>query len=198
MVETLKEVFIKELHESGIDQVFVVKNLPKHLIYRRVPKLVQRIDRDGYTDGTLVPDPSGEMVDGLLDGLEFSQNGDGSIVFPMNRETAKTALKAIDAHIVGTLPRDAVIPTRVDYPLDRTNSRSYAKPMSLIPVVELPIKEAVPSQVSPEAKASPVEPAPTKKRKLTEEQRQAARERLARAREIKKAQLRNQFNAPQA
>lgn len=199
MVELLKEVFIKEQHESGIDQVIVVKNLPKHLLYHKVPKMVQRYDRDGYTDGTIIPDPSGEKVDGLLDGLEVSQSGDGSIVFPMNREVVRKALKAIDAYIAGTLPRDVVIPTRVPYPLDPTDSRSMPRSMSLIPVIELPDSKAESSEVSPEAKVSPSEPAPIKKkRNLTEQQRTAAKERLARAREIRKQQLLNEQNAPKA
>lgn len=196
MSELIPEVFIKEQHESGIDRVFFVKNLPKHLIYRKVAKMVQRYDRDGYTDGTLMPDPSGEKVDGLLEGLEHSQTDDGSVVFSQS-ESGKNALKAIDAYINGTLPRDVIVPGRVDYPLDPSNSRSMPKSRSLIPVIELPVSKAASSQVSPETNVSPVEPAPTKKkRQLTEQQRNAARERLARAREIKKQQLINEHNAP--
>lgn len=183
MEEILQEVFIKELHESGIDQVFIVKNLPSKFIYRRVPKMVQRVDRDGYVDGTVVVDKSGEMVDALLEGLDHSQNGDGSIVFPMGFEHVRNALKAIDAYISGTLPRDVVIPRRVAYPQDPSNSRSMPLFRSQIPVVELPVSRAVPSQVSPVAQAAPEKPART----LTEAQKQAARERLALARARKKA-----------
>lgn len=198
MVELLEEVFIKEQHESGIDRVFIVKNLPKHLIYRKVPKMVQRYDRDGYTDGTLTVDPSGETIDGLKEGLEASQSGDGSILFLMGRAPGKAAMEAVDAYITGTLPRDVVVPKRVNYPMDPTDSRSMPKPKSLIPVVELPKSKAELPPVSPEAQASPVEPAPIKKRQLTEQQREAARERLARAREVRKQQLINEHNAPKA
>lgn len=183
MEEFLKEVFIKELHESGIDQVFIVHNLPSKFIYRRVPKMVQRVDRDGYTDGTMVVDKSGEMVDALLEGLDHSQNGDGSIVFPMSFEHVRNALKAIDAYIAGTLPRDVVIPKRVAYPQDPSNSRSMPKFRSEIPVVELPSLRVAPSEVSPVAKAAPQKSTRT----LTEAQRQAARERMALARAKKKA-----------
>lgn len=183
MEELLQEVFIKEQHESGIDRVFYVQNLPKKFIYHKVPKMVQRYDRDGYTDGTLVVDPKGEKVDGLLDGLEFSLSGDGSIVFQMSFETARNALKAIDAYIAGTLPRDVVVPTRVDYPLDRTNTQSSPKPRALIPTVELPNLRAATSEVSPVAEPTPQKPA---RRSWTPEQKQAARERLAKAREVKK------------
>lgn len=186
MEELLKEVFIKELHESGIDQVFYVQNLPKRFIYHLVPKMVTRYDRDGYTDGTQVVDPSGEKVDGLLEGLDFSQNGDESIVFPMNRESARKALAAIDAYIAGTLPRDVVSPKRVDYPLDRSNSRSMPKPRTMIPTVVLPVKEDIreaTSQVSPEANPSPEKSSRT----LTPEQKEAARARMAKARAVKEA-----------
>lgn len=192
MEETLKEVFIKELHESGVDRVFYVCNLPKRLIYRSVPKMVVRYDRDGYTDGTTVVDPDGQMVDGLLDGLEHSQNGDGAIVFPMQMENAKLALKAIDAYIQGTLPRDIVVPSRVPYPIDPTNSRSMPKSRNQIPTIELPIREAT-SQVSPATNVAPEKPS----RSMTEEQREAARQRMARARAIKNAKA-DKPTAPQA
>ncbi len=185
MEELLNEVFIKELHESGIDQVFYVQNLPKRLIYRQVPKMIQRIDRDGYTDGSLVVDPKGGMEDGLLDGLDHSQSGDGSIVFPMNRETAKNALAAIDKYIAGTLPRDVVIPARVAYPQDPTNSRSLPKGRNNIPTVELPVSKAALVAVSPEGNTSPSKPA---RSSMSPEQRKAVGERLAKARELKKQQ----------
>jgi len=197
-MELIPEVMIKEQHDSGIDLVFVVKNLPKHLVYHKVPVMVQRIDRDGYTDGTLVPDPEGLMTDGLMDGLDHSQTDDGSIVFSQ-REPAKRALAAIDAYIQGTLPRDVVVPRRVSYPMDPSDSRSMPKPKSLIPVIELPNLKAEAPQVSPVAQAAPESSAPLKqKRQLTEQQKNAARERLARAREIRKQQLINEQNAPKA
>ncbi len=192
MEELLKEVLIKELHESGIDMVFYVQNLPKKFIYHKVPKMVQKYDRDGYTDGTLVVDPDGELVDGLLDGLEVSLNGDDSIVFPMGRETAKNAMFAIDAFIAGTLPRDVVLPRRVAYPLDPTNALSTPKTRSLIPTVVLPALRAETNQVSPEVKASLDKPART----LTAEQKEAARARMARARAVKLAQMANKASAP--
>lgn len=193
MEEVIKEVFIKELHESGIDQVYYVQNLPKKFIYHKVPKMVQRIDRDGYSDGTLIVDKSGETIDALLDGLEYSLNGDGAILFPMGKETARNALKAIDAHIAGTLPRDIVLPKRVAYPVDPTDSRSTPRSRASIPTVELPTSRVAATQVSPEALVSPERPT----RVFTEAQKQAARERLAQARE-KKKQLANKVTQPEA
>jgi hypothetical protein len=188
MEELIPEVLIKEVTNAGVDKVFIVKNLPKRLIYHKVAKMVQRYDRDGYSDGMLVPDSSGEMVDGLYDHLEHSLSGDGSILFMMHFETARKALAAIDQHISGTLPRDVIIPKRVPYALDPSDMRSAIKPRHMIPVIELPEFKAVLPSVSPETKVSPVEPAPIKKRHLTDAQREAAKERLARAREIKKLQ----------
>lgn len=186
-MEVISDVLVKEQHESGIDRVFIVKNLPRHFLYRKVAKMVQKYDRDGYTDGTLVPSPTGEKVEVLLEGLEDSQSGDGSIVFSMYGEPGRKALEAIDAYIQGTLPRDILVPKRVPYPLDPTDPRSMPKSRLQIPVVELPASKAEAPQVSPEALASPAPSAPIKqKRQLTEQQRIAARERLARAREVKK------------
>lgn len=192
MDELLNEVLIKEITDAGIDKVFYVQNLPKRLIYMKIPKMVTRYDRDGYTDGTQVVDPMGGFVDGLLDGLEHSQCGDQAIHFIMGRETARNALKAVDAYIAGTLPRDVVLPKRVPYPIDPTDSRSAPKFRSEIPSVELPVFKAALVQVSPETQVSPAKPA----RSLTAEQKKAASERLARAREIKKQQAANKANAP--
>lgn len=189
-MELLDEVFIKEQSDTKSDRVFIVKNLPKKFIYRQVPKMVCRVDRDGYSDGVMIPDPKGEMVEGFIEGVELSQCGDGAIVFPTKHAHVREALKVIDAYIAGTLPRDVIIPSRVPYALDPTHMMSQPKPKSLIPVIELPIPKAATAPVSPEANPSPVSPAPLKKkRQLTEQQKTAAKERLARAREIKKQLL---------
>jgi hypothetical protein len=198
MAELLPEVMIKEVSNTGVDKVVIVRNLPKKFIYQKVVKMVQKFDRDGYSDGMLVPDPKGEMEDGLYDHLEHSQNGDGSIHFMMHFETARKALEAIDQYISGTLPRDVIIPKRVPYALDPSDMRSAPKPRHMIPVIELPVSKAEAPQVSPEAQASLESSAPIKKYKLTPAQREAAKERLARAREIRKQQIINAQNAPKA
>ena len=51
MEELIPEVFIKEVANTGVDKVIIIKNLPKRLIYQKVVKMVQRVDRDGYADG---------------------------------------------------------------------------------------------------------------------------------------------------
>lgn len=197
MEEMLDEVFLKESNEMGQDRVVILKNVPRRLFYRLVPKMIQKYDRDGYTDGTLTPDPSGEKVYALLEGMRHSKTGDGAIVVDRRFEDGKFALQAIDAYIAGTLPRDIVIPQRVPYAIDPTNTRSMPRPRTLIPVIELPKPiKTVSSEVSPAGNAAPQTPVAIKVRKprkpMTEEQKQASRERLAKAREkiqqLKKAE----------
>lgn len=186
-MELLDEVLIKEVAEDGIDKVYILKNLPKRFIYTKVPKMVQRVDRDGYKDGTIVPDPSGEMVDGLVDGLEHSQTRDRSILFLMGTEPGRNAMAAVDAYVAGTLPRDIVLPKRVPYPIDPTDMKSQPRMREDIPVVELPIPEEKISrelpQVSPEAEASPAK----QPRVLSEAEKERRRESLAKARAVAKA-----------
>ena len=186
----LNEVFVKEVNEAGIDRVVVLKNVPRRLFYRWVPKMVQRVDRDGYTDGTMAVDPSGEKVEALLEGMSNSRNGDGSIVVDTKFETGRAALKAIRAYVNAAFPRDVVLPEWTNYPIDPTNSRSMPKPKSMIPVIELPTKEDIKAEspvVSPEGNTSPQAPAIMRTRKpMSEEAKKAAGERLAKAREMKK------------
>lgn len=182
----LDEAFIKEASMTTKDDyVFIVRNLPKRLVYQEVPKMVQRIDRDGYSDGTLVPDPSGEKVEALLEGIEESRNGDGSLVFITKREVGKKALEAIDQYIAGTLPRDVVIPKRVPYSMVPQDNRSNPKPKTLIPAIDLPkpdIREEA-EVASPPAQAAQPKPSRT----LSPEQKAVRVEILRKAREAKAA-----------
>jgi hypothetical protein len=180
---TIDEVMIKEMTNRGIDMVFIVRNLPKRLIYQEVPKMVQRIDRDGYSDGTLVVDPKGERVEALLDGLEVSRNGDGSIVFNSKRDVCRMAIEAIDQFIAGTLPRDVVVPKRVPYPSQPGDGRSGTIPKHMIPAIDLPkpIERVVAEEISPAGNAASPKPS----RVLTPEQKAARVEILRKAREAK-------------
>jgi len=142
MIEgTIEEVFIKEVADTGIDMVMIVRNLPKKLIYREVPVEVTQYDRDGFTDGTQMHDPSGKVKEDLLEGLEHSQTYDKSILFRVSLEPGKLALEAIDRYISGTLPRDVVVPGRVPYPMVPGDPRSMPKPKELIPAIDLPVSE---------------------------------------------------------
>ena len=192
----IEEVMIKEMTNSGIDMVYIVRNLPKRLLYREVPKMVQRVDRDGYCDGTMIPDRSGEIVEDLLEGLEVSRNGDGSIVFYTKREIGRSHLEAIDQYIAGTLPRDVVIPKRVPYPAQPGDPRSNPKPKHLIPAIDLPkpIDRVVAAEISPAGNAASEKPS----RVLTPEQKAVRVEVLKKAREAKAAKKAQIVTNPQA
>jgi hypothetical protein len=195
-MEYLDEVLIKEVTEAGIDRVFFVQNLPKHFIYRKVQPLITRYDRDGYTDGTQIPDLKAEPIDGLLDGLEMSPNRDGAVCFYINREASRLALQAIDAYISGTLPRDIKAPVRVPYPIDPTDFRSPARMREDIPLIELPMDDddqvsRTAPQVSPGAKAPLAKPV----RVLSEAEKQRRRDALAKARAVKNARKEEAKNA---
>jgi hypothetical protein len=181
-IEYLDEVFIKAMVDSGIDQVLIVKNLPKHLIYTWAPAQIPRYDRDGYTDGTMMSDPSGKMIEVLKEGLSYSQTKDRSIVFNCGLESGKLALAAITRYIETSLPRDVVVPKMVPYPIDPSDTRSAARNREDIPVVELPkdSKEEV-SQVSPATKVAPESPS------LISDTSAKRREALAKARAAKAA-----------
>jgi hypothetical protein len=181
-IEYLDEVFIKAMVDSGIDQVLIVKNLPKHLIYTWAPAQVIRYDRDGYTDGTKMSDPSGKMVEVLKEGLSLSQTKDGAVVFNCGLESGKLALAAITRYIESTLPRDVAVPKMIPYPVDPTDTRSAPKEREDIPVADLPkaSKEAV-SQVSPAAETAPESPS------LISDTSAKRREALAKARAAKAA-----------
>lgn len=139
----LDSVLIKAITNTGLDMVFVVRNLPKRLIYTEVPSTDTIYDRDGYTDGTQRVNPSKPLKEVLLEGLSHSQTHDKAILFETGREPGKLALEAIDQYISGTLPRDVVIPKRVPYALAPGDPRSNPKPLDMIPIVDLPMSEDV-------------------------------------------------------
>lgn len=181
---TIDEVFIKEVTDAGIDMVSIVRNLPKKLIYDEVPATVTRYDRDGYTDGTQMVDPSGKKKEALKEGLEYSQTDDGSILFRVSYEPGKIALATIDQYIAGTLPRDVMIPSRVPYPMQKGDTRSMPKPKNLIPAIDLPKPDIRTEEtVSPVANAASVKPVRT----LSPEQKVKRAEILKKAREAKAA-----------
>jgi hypothetical protein len=156
----IDEVMIKEVSNLRPDRVAIIRNLPRHLIYRETVKMVSKRDRDGYVIDALVPDPEGTIEETLKEGLEFSRNGDGSIVFNTRRQHVADALKAVDAYIQGTLPRDVVVPQRVDYAAQRGNMLASPIPTTQIPAIDLPqIDRVAAEETSPPAKAVSPKPA---------------------------------------
>lgn len=142
-METIKEVLIKECGNMFHDKVFIVENLPKKFIYQKTIKMVPRIDRDGYKDGTLTPDPKGEQEDTLLPGIEMSQTGDGALMFWNGTLESQERLKDIDKFIERSMPRDSRIPARIQYAQRVGDAASGPIPYSQIPRVTIPVNEPV-------------------------------------------------------
>lgn len=199
-MEVLKNVLIKEIDggRNG-DKVFYVDNLPKSLLYTKAIKRV--LDPDSPTGDRLVPEytikdglrvPTGAMVDELHPGIEMSQNGDGAYCFFTMLLEAQYRLKDIDNYIQANVPVAERVPVREYYAAQPGHMNSQPRPLHTLPRVVLP------EPVSPPAKAEQTSGTPSvasdvsvktrKPRKpMTEEQKNAARERLAKARAIKAA-----------
>ena len=202
-MELLKNVLIKEVdgHNNG-DMVVYVDNLPKSLLYRQTKKMF--ID-PADSQQKIVPEyemvngrrtPTNAMVDELLPGIETSPTGDKAFVFFTNYNEAKARLADIDRHVRNNVPVAERVQERVWYALQPGVMTSGTIPLQNIPRVVLP------EPVSPpEAKASVQVEAhtaalPAKERKpMTEAQKDAARERMARAREIRRQKQTGEMKA---
>ncbi len=194
-MELLKNILIKEVNgqKSG-DLVAYIDNIPKSLLYRRARKMV--IDHDDPQNRqNLVPDYemvngrrtlTNAMVDELLPGIERSQTGDEAYVFFIHYNEAKARLGDIDRYCRSNVPVAERLQERVPYSIQPGVTSAGTIPLQNIPHVVLP------GLVSPpEAKASVqveahMEALPAKKvrKPLTDAQKNAARERLARGRAI--------------
>lgn len=198
-MELLKNVLIKEVNGKNTgDLVVYVDNIPKSLLYRRARKMV--IDHDDPRgQQNLVPDYemvngrrilTGAMVDELLPGIEMSQTGDNAFVFFIHYNEAKMRLAEIDRFIRTNVPVAERVQERVPYSIQPGVTSAGTIPLHNIPRVVLP------GLVSPPAANAPVQveahtaalPAKKQRKPLTEAQKNAARERLARARDIRRAQ----------
>lgn len=195
-MEVLKNVLIKEVDGSQIgDKVVYVDNLPKSLLYQKALKLM--VD---YTtpQQNLVPEfeldekgrkiPTGAKVDELLPGIEMSQTGDNAYVFFTAYNEAKGRLQDIDRYIQQTMPVAERVQPRIPYSSQPGVMSAAPRPLSQIPRVSLPEPVSPPSkdvQVNPTT--SPVLKEPKVRKPLTDAQKQAARERMAKARAAKDA-----------
>ncbi len=198
-MEVLKNVLIKEVDGTKVgDKVFFVDNLPKNLLYQKV--IARVIDPNSPTGDRLVPEytlaangqrvPTGRKVDELRPGIEFSQSGDDAYVFETQYIEAKYRLADIDAYIKSVMPVTERIPAREPYASQPGLMSSGTRPLHTLPRVVLPEPVSPPVEQTVQAGAlSVVAPEKKARKPMTEEQKQAARERLARAREIKKAQV---------
>lgn len=197
-MEVLKNVLIKEVDGSKTgDKVFFVDNLPKSLLYTRVIKRV--IDPTSPGGDRLVPEyrvedglriNTGAMVDELLPGIEHSQNGDGAYCFFTTLLEAQYRLKDIDNYIQAHVPVAERVPERVPYAAQPGIMTSAPRGLHTLPRVVLPEPVSPPAKAEQESGAHSVVSEAVKIRKprkpMTEEQRAAARERMAAARAKKK------------
>lgn len=161
MEEILKEVLLKQVANKLHDKVLIVENLPSRFLYEQTRKMIQRIDRDGYPDGTQVVDPSGELVWTLRPGLAKSQNGDGGIVFDMMERESKDRLADITRFIEMSYSRDQRIPEFIDNAQQIGNPMTGPLPYFQIPKVTLPapIAPSVPVFTQTVTAAASVQPA---------------------------------------
>lgn len=182
MDELLKEVLIKECGNMLHDKVFVVENLPKKFLYEKTVKMIQRVTENGYRDGTMVADPSGEIVETLYPGIEKSIQGDGGFLFWTTDRESLDRLRDIDRYIERVLPRDVRVPKRVPYAQSVGDPNSPPMPYHMIPRVTLPLilppsasAQPAPSQVSEEPRGISREDEIKEKRRAALEKARAAR-----------------------
>ncbi len=205
-MELLKNVLIKEVngHKNG-DLVVYIDNLPKDMLYRRTRKMV--IDHDDpQNKQNLVPayeivngrrTLTGEMTDELLPGIERSQTGDESYVFFIQYNEAKARLGDIDRYCRSNVPVAERLQERVSYSIQPGVTSAGTIPLQNIPRVVLPGLVSPPAAKASVQVEAHTEALPAKKQRkpLTEAQRNAARERLARGRAIALAKRAGEIKA---
>lgn len=193
-MELLKNVLIKEV--GSLDKVLYVDNLPKSLLFRRVKKMVidpydaqQRVVPEyNLVDGRKIPTNAQE--DELLPGIEISPTGDGAFVFFLQMNEAKERLNDIKRFIKSNVPVAERVPEAVPYAIQPGIMSSGTIPLHNIPRVVLPEPVSPPAakaSVQVEAHTAAL-PAKKERKPMSEANKAAAKERLARAREIRRAQ----------
>lgn len=199
-MEVLNSVLIKEANGSKQgDFVIFIDNLPKNLLYRRVKKLII----DPYDQQQkLVPEyvlsengkkiPTNAFVDELLPGIEMSPTGDGAYVFFTQYNEAKERLKEIDRYVQMNVPVAERVQARICYSLQPGVMTSGTVPLANIPHVVLPAPVSPPMDKTivqeGNTTSGSLKPSKQKRKPMTEEQKRAARDRMARAREVRRAQ----------
>ncbi len=197
-MEVLNSVLIKEANGSkNGDMVVYIDNLPKNLIYRRTKKMVidpydpkQMIVPEYVLSESGKKIPTNAFVDELLPGIEMSPTGDGALVFFTQYNEAKQRLMDIDRYIKMNVPVAERVQERVFYSLQPGVMTSGTIPLSNIPHVVLPAPVSPPTKVVQEGNTTSgsLESSKKERKPMTEEQKRAARDRMARAREVRRAQ----------
>lgn len=126
--EVVENVLIKEVTGGG-DKVFIINKLPKTMLYKAEREMVP-LGKD-QTD-----QPTGEVIDKLLPGIELSQTGDDGYTFHDIAE-AKKRLAAIDRYIRGLWPHTKPLPRREYLAMQPGHPASPPRPVSAILRVDL-------------------------------------------------------------
>lgn len=162
MDEILREVLIKMCGNRLHDKIIIIENLPKKFLFEKTRKMIVQRDREGFTDGTMMVDPSGEMIETLRPGIEKSQTGDGGLVFFSMDQESMTRFADIMRYIEVNFSRDHRIPSFVDNAQQIGNPATGPLPYSQIPRIQLPapIVQAPPAPL-PTTVSGIILPAPT-------------------------------------
>lgn len=200
-MQYLKNVLIKEVDGTRTgDKVFYIDNLPITLLMKLEPKRIidytdpqQRIVNDFVLTDEGRKKFTGEKEWVLLPGIEKSQSGDEGYCFHTAYNEAKQRLLDIDNYIRANMPVLERIPSRIPYALQPGLLSSSARPLHTLPRVVLPEPVSPPAKAVQAEASTVVLPKATKVRKprkpMTEEQKKAAADRMAKARAAKKASV---------
>ncbi len=199
MGEVIKEALIIE--SNGLrTSCFVVENLPKDLIYHKAKKL-QPLDE--YSE-RLVPcfttdehgkkHPTGELMDEFNPGIALDGAGSGAFIFHLDTDDSVQALKRIDAYIANHISDPMQRPNRIPYAQQPGERNSAPRAYNTIVRVKLPAPVSPPTVPTVEQDRPSLVTSVKVRKPLTEEQKAAARTRLAAAR-AKKVSINN---TPQA
>lgn len=193
-MEVMRSVLIKECNGSSKgDMVVYIDNLPKNLLYQKVKKMIidpndpqqRMVPEYVIQDGRKVF--TGAMTDELLPGIEESRNGDESYVFFTQYNEAKDRLADIDRYVRNNVPVAERVQQRIHYAMQPGVMTSGPIPLNTIPHIVLPAPVSPPASAVQEGNTisgSLNVPLKKEKKPMTEEQRQAAKERMAHAREV--------------
>ncbi len=185
MGDTIKEALIIE--SNGLRTTcFIVENIPWHLLYHKTKKL-QPLDE--YSE-RLVPcfnvdehgkrHPTGELIDELNSGIEMDGAGSGAFIFTLDTDDSVQALKRVDEYLKNHISDPMLRPDRIPYAQQPGERNSAPKAYSQIIRVQLPSPVSPP--VVPTTEQAAVVPVAKVRKPMTEEQKVAARARMAAAR----------------
>jgi len=184
--DILPEVRIKLTKGSSGDNVIIIENIPKDMLYTKTRKMVPRLDRDGELTGELKPGMEFQEV--LREKLEMG--GDGFIHFEIRNPGVQLIYRSIMNYVEKSLPRGELIPKPVKY--SSMPGHPMANPIGLeqVPRVVLPVSSPPSVQKTVEVGAPPVLTVPLPKvvvkKPLSQERLAQMRESMAIARASKK------------